>query len=122
MDNIPKTAKIAKKKIVNNQDTASGHKIEKANKVVTSEEYVNDNISGEVTTLSEHPLAKVTYSKKKTINNGNFEFTSVEIGVTLHCDPRYINKTYGKAQEFVESRLELEVEEIYKKNDSGDFV
>lgn len=109
------------KKTANNKDSFIGNKTEKIHGEITYDETVSDNISTLATAVDINPLMQVSFSKKRTINTGNFEFTSIEIGVTMHCESKDMNKTYGKAKDFVESRLDLEVEEVYQKNDTGDF-
>lgn len=92
--------------------TATKSIIKKSGAATVSEEHSDEVIAGE--TLTIEPFAEVGFSAKRVINMGNYEAVHIAISIKLPCHENQIKRTYMKAKEFVELRLEAEVEELDK--------
>ena len=53
-------------------------------------------------------MITVTFSKGRTINQGNFESLRVDIGITLDTEEGMEDKAYDRAKAWVEARLAKE--------------
>ena len=99
------------------QGTIHTELLKKSGKEIISEESKNESIPAEI--LSIEPLGAVNFEVKRVVNMGNYEAVHITVGITLPCTEKQINKTYLKAKDFVELRLEAEVEELEKARQSN---
>ena len=54
-------------------------------------------------------MSSVTrYSKGRTINNGNFESTRIDIGIELECEDGQEDETYARLKGWVDNRIRQE--------------
>lgn len=56
--------------------------------------------------------AIVTRRDRLTKNMGNYESVSIEIGISMPCDPSIVDKAYVDASAWVENRMKTEIEAI----------
>jgi len=53
-------------------------------------------------------MMRITYTKGRTVNLGNFESSRVDIGITLDCDDGDENPTLERMKAWVDSKLAKE--------------
>ena len=50
-------------------------------------------------------MAKVSYSKGRTVNLGNFESTRIDISIELECQESEIDATYERCHKWVDNKV-----------------
>ena len=53
-------------------------------------------------------MPKITYSKGRTVNLGNFESQRVDIGIEIDCEEGKEDRTFDILKTWVEGRLKQE--------------
>lgn len=118
-------SKSLKKKIVNSKNSVDALKTTKIGKDIVGERHFSSSELPEASVpiiMESAPTCSVSYTKRQLVNMGNFETTAIEISASIECSEKNMNTTYTKVKEFVEGRVELEIDELYRTRDNGDFL
>ena len=120
-----KTGKVIKK-ISNPKQEVSASKIEKVGKDIVTEQHFSTSSlpddSGVPSTPPCYGVCSVSFGKRQVVNMGNFETITLDMTASMECTEKDMNKTYDKVKDFVEGRMEIEIDEIYKTRDGGGFL
>lgn len=88
-----------------------------------SEEVATPAAAGGLDGLGPNEIARVAYGSGITLNLGNFQSARVDVRLEMPVrpNPDSIDLVYGFSRDWVEERLEAEVDRIlHPKDDGGD--